>query len=138
MSPRRQTFTCIVDRSDDGQVNSITLATTDLERQERSLRVNGQRAALVAGAVHDLLRGAGVSGRAWSSSKPMELSVDPGAQVDLLLHAVKPLRRHDRIDQVAEGVAGMSREEASYWHARLHRPGGMRALRVLLAHGRAR
>jgi hypothetical protein len=51
---------------------------------------------------------------------------------------VKPLRRADRVATVAEGVAAMSREEASYWHAKVQRPRGLRALRILLDGGRRR
>jgi hypothetical protein len=52
--------------------------------------------------------------------------------------AVKPLRRGDRIELVGDGVGRMSREEASYWHAKSHQPGGLRALRVLLTKGAVR
>ena len=46
---------------------------------------------------------------------------------------VKPLQRLDRLEAVGEGVAEMSREEASYWHAQTQRRHGLKALRVLLS-----
>jgi len=82
-----------------------------------------------------VLRGGGVKGRTWTSSKPIILDQVTGAQVELVLQAAKPLRRGDRIDQVSEGVANMSREEAAYWHAKSHHPGGLPALRLLLIGG---
>lgn len=138
MSPRRETYCCKVERLDDGQVQAIVIETVDLEGVPRSIRVSNGRATRVAGAVHDVLRSAGVSGRAWSSSRPIKLAPVPGGQVTLLLQAVKPMRRADRIDQIAESIANMSREEASYWHAKAHQPGGLRALRILLTNGAAK
>ncbi|MDQ6613331.1 MAG: hypothetical protein M3083_00815 [Actinomycetota bacterium] len=75
---------------------------------------------------------AGVGSRAWSSSHPVDLDQVAGAQTELLLRAVKPLRRPDRIEAIGEGVAAMSREEASYWHAKAGHPGGLPALRIML------
>jgi len=129
---RREQYTCTVQRDGDGRVLSIELEAVDLEGERRHVRVNGQRAARVASAVHDVLRAGGVKGRAWSSGRPITLDQVTGAQLELLLHAAKPLRRGDRLDLVSEGVAGMSREEAAYWHAKSHQPGGLPALRVLL------
>ena len=78
---------------------------------------NGTKASRIAGAVHEIVRATGVGGRVWTSRSPSPLDPISGAQVELLVAAVKPLRRADRIDQVGDGVASMSREEASYWHA---------------------
>ena len=132
---RREEYVCTVDRDDDGRVLAIELDAVDLEGEERHVRINGLRAARVASAVHDVLRGGGVKGRAWSSKRPIPLDQVTGAQLELLLHAARPLRRGDRLDQVSEGVASMSREEAAYWHAKSHQPGGLPALRVLLVGG---
>ncbi len=131
---RREQFQCSIERDGDGRVLAVELDART-PTLERSTRVNSTKATRIAGAVHDILRGAGVTGRAWASSKPIDLDYLTGAQVELLLVAVKPLRRADRIDHVSTGVAAMSPEEASYWHAKLHRPGGLPALRVLLAAG---
>jgi hypothetical protein len=135
---RSERFTIDVGRSDEGRVLSLSVAAVDADGQFRSLRVNGSTAARVAGPVHDLLRGRGVSAKAWAGSRSIEPPSHLGAQAELLLQAVKPLRRGDRIDQVAAGVSTMSREEAAYWHAKATRPGGLRALRVLLTGGKSR
>lgn len=132
---RREEYVCTVDRDDDGRILAVTLDAVDLEGEERSVRINGMRAARIAGAVHDVLRAGGVKGRTWSSNRPVPLDQVTGAQLELLLQAARPLRRGDRLDQVSEGVAGMSREEAAYWHAKSHQPGGLPALRVLLVGG---
>jgi hypothetical protein len=132
---RAERFSCTVDRDVDGRVTSITVDATDLEGHDRAVFLNGARAARVASAMHDVLRGAGVGSRAWASSKPIDLDQVSGAQAELLLRAVKPLRRADRIEAISQGVASMSREEASYWHAKAGHAGGLPALRLLLGEG---
>jgi hypothetical protein len=131
-------FCCTVTRDGDGRVSSIAVEATDLEGNERRIFLNGARAARVAASIHDVLRAAGVGSRAWSSSRPIELDQVAGAQVELLLRAVKPLRRSDRIETVGGGIAAMSREEASYWHAKSGHAGGLPALRMLLGDGARR
>lgn len=135
---RAETFACTVNRDDDGRIVSIAVRATDLEGAERIILLNGTRAARVVAPLHDLLRRSGVGSRAWSSTRPIDLDQLTGAQTELLLRSVKPLRRMDRLESVGEGVAAMSREEAGYWHAKSHRPGGLQALRVLLTSGRSR
>jgi len=129
---RREQFECTITRDDDGRVLVITLDATDLEGASRRVRLNGLKASRVAGALHEVLRAGGVRGRQWSSGKPIELDQVTGAQAELLLSAVKPLRRGDRVERIGSGVAEMSREEASYWHAKSGRRGGLPALRILL------
>jgi hypothetical protein len=55
----------------------------------------------------------------------------------LLLLAVKPLHKHQRIEEVAAGVRAMSDEEVYYWYSKCsdRRAGrrGQHALRVLLS-----
>jgi hypothetical protein len=128
---RRERYTCIIGRDADGRIAAIEVMAQNLEGVQRRIRINGSKAPAVAGALHEVLRNAGIAGRQWSSPRPIELDQMPGAHAELLLLAVKPLRRADRVAAVAEGVAGMSREEASYWHAKAQRPLGLRALRVL-------
>src|SRR5690242_3689201 len=130
---RRETFVCIVKRDDDGRVRSLRIDARDPEGRERQIEINSTTAARTASPLHDIVRRAGVSARAWSSSRPIELDQHAGAQAELLLEAVRPLRRADRIERVSDGIAGMSREEASYWHAKSHQPGGLRALRILFS-----
>ncbi len=128
-------YRCRISRDDAGRVAAIEIWARDLEEVDRTIRVDGHRAASIAGSVQDTLRTAGLKGRQWSESAPFEIVPVLGAQVELLLRAVKPLRRVDRIETVAKGVASMSAEEASYWHAQATRRQGLRALRVLLDGG---
>src|SRR5690606_10605754 len=82
---------------------------------------SGWRAAVGWPRLQELLRGADIRGGQWTSTKPFDLAPGPGAHLELLLRAVKPLRRIDRVAAVADRVAGMSREEAAYWHAQTFR-----------------
>ena len=132
---RREQYVCTLNRDEDGRVLSIELRATDLEGEQRHVRIQGLAASRVASALHDVLRAGGTKSRFWASSKPINLDQVTGAQVELLLCAAKPMRRGDRVDQVSEGVAKMSREEAAYWHAKSHHPGGLPALRLLLIGG---
>ncbi len=132
---RAERFACTVTRDADGRITSIAVDAVDLEGNERAVVLNGSRAARVASAIHDVLRGAGVGSRAWSSSRPIGLDQVSGAQAELLLRAVRPLRRPDRIEAIGEGIGAMSREEASYWHAKAGQARGLRALRMLLGDG---
>ena len=132
---RRERYTCLIGRDADGRIAAIEVTAENLEGVQRHTRINDSKAPAVAGALHDMLRNAGIAGRQWSSPRPIELGQVSGAHAELLLLAVKPLRRADRVAAVADGVAGMSREEASYWHAKAQRPRGLRALRILLDGG---
>lgn len=129
---RSEQYSCRIVRDEDGRVAAIEVRVRDLEQHERAICVEGSRAAHIAGPVQEALRTAGLRGRQWSEQAPFDLAPLLGAQVELLLRAVKPLRRVDRIGSVAAGVAGMSAEESSYWHAQSTRRHGLRALRVLL------
>jgi hypothetical protein len=128
-------FSCSIQRDDDGRILTLEVAAVDLEDGKRIVKVEGVRAAHAAASVQDIMRSANLRGRQWTSRSPIELEPALGAHVELLLRAVKPLRRLDRIDAVAEGIAGMSREESSYWHAQTARRHGLRALRILLDGG---
>lgn len=132
---RNERFSCSIVRDNDGRILTLEVAAVDLEDGDRIIKVDGARAAHVAASVQDILRSADLRGRQWTSGRPIELEPTLGAHVELLLRAVKPLRRTDRIIAVAEGVAGMSREESSYWHAQTNRRHGLRALRILLDGG---
>lgn len=138
MSRHQEQYICTVERDEDGRVMAVVVDATDLEGSERRVRLNGTSAARIAGPLHDVLRASGIPGRTWASSRPIDLDPVTGAQAELLVLAVKPLRRGERIELVGEGVGRMSREEASYWHAKSHQPGGLRALRVLLTRGAMR
>jgi hypothetical protein len=116
----------------------MTVVSTDLDGLKRQVCVSGYRAIHVAASLQDVLRSAKLRGRELTSTQPIPLSPQIGAHVELVLRAVKPLQRVDRITAVAEGVAGMSREEAAYWHAQVGRRNGLRALRLLFVEGSRR
>ncbi len=132
---RNERYQCVVDRDEEGRVAALAVQTTDLEGVERQVLVNGYRAIHVAAGFQEILRSAKLRGRDWTSGEPIAVDPQLGAHIELLLRAVKPLQRVDRITTVADGVAGMSREEAAYWHAQTSRRNGLRSLRLLLAEG---
>lgn len=88
-----------------------------------ALRANGHKAT-------DLARAAG-------AEEPFYLDELTGLRLALILMAVKPLTRHDRIEAIGQGVQAMSAEEAYYWFSKCSAgPDALRAqkaLRVLLA-----
>lgn len=88
-----------------------------------ALRTNGYKAT-------DLARAAG-------SEKPFYLDELTGLRLALILLAVKPLTRHDRIEAIGQGVQAMGDEEAYYWFSKCSAgPDAVRvqrALRILLA-----
>lgn len=88
-----------------------------------ALRANGYRAT-------DLARAAG-------REKPFYLDEPTGIRLALILLAVKPLSRHDRIEAIGAGVRTMGDEEAYYWFSKCsagpYAQRAQRALRVLLA-----
>jgi hypothetical protein len=133
---RREEYICSIVRNGDGRIVSLTVEATNLEGGERQVTVRGARVPELVSPLQNLLRERKISGRAWTSRDPIQLDQIAGAHVELLLRAVQPLRRGDRAQVIADGIAAMSREEASYWHAKAQRPGGLRALRVLLAGAR--
>lgn len=132
---RAEHYKCIVVRDDEGRIIAVQVDVTDLEGTERLIRVNGYQAAHVAAPLQEIFRAAALRGRQWTSPRAFELSPTLGAHAELLLRAVKPLRRIDRVTSVAAGIANMSREEANYWHAQTQRRHGLKALRVLLDGG---
>lgn len=132
---RNERYQCVIKRDEEGRVASLAVQTIDLEGAERQVRVHGYRAIHLAAGFQEILRSAKLRGRDWTSSDPITVDPQLGAHVELLLRAVKPLQRVDRITTVADGVAGMSREEAAYWHAQTSRRNGLRSLRLLLSEG---
>lgn len=130
-------YEAVITRDPDGRIEAIEVVAHDLDDGLRRVRVEGVRATQVSAAVQEVLRVAYPRRRSWSAPS-FDLDPVAGAHVELLLRAVKPLRRLDRICGVAEGVAAMSREEAAYWHAQTYRRHGLRALRILIDTGSPR
>lgn len=59
-----------------------------------------------------------------------------GVRLSIAFRAMKPMRRQDRLREVAKGIDQMSLGECYYWHAKARSPSspsGTKALRVLLA-----
>ncbi len=129
---RAEHYTCLVTRDDEGRITAVEIDVTDLEGAKRVIKVNGYQAAHIAAPLQEIFRAAALRGRQWTSPRAFELAPTLGAHAELLLRAVKPLRRIDRVTSVAQGIAEMSREEANYWHAQNQRRHGLKALRVLL------
>jgi hypothetical protein len=80
------------------------------------------------------LRRAGVYAGQLSPARRQRVIALPeevGVRVALLVAAVAPLRKFQRIEQVAAGVAHMSYEEACYWYAHIRSDYGRRARRAL-------
>jgi len=88
-----------------------------------ALRANGYRATNLA--------------RAAGSDRPFYLDELTGLRLALILLAVRPLKRHERIEAIGQGVQAMGDEEAYYWFAKCSGGAGaqraQRALRILLS-----
>ena len=88
-----------------------------------ALRANGHKATELA--------------RAAGSEKPFYLNEPTGVRLALILLAVKPLARHDRIEAIGQGIHAMGDEEAYYWFSKCsagpNATRAQKALRVLLA-----
>lgn len=69
--------------------------------------------------------------------KPFSLAEEHGVRLGLLLLAVKPLRKTERITAIVDAVGSMSEEEAYYWFSKCtgkdHARRAQKALRILLA-----
>ena len=50
---------------------------------------------------------------------PFRIAEEEAVRLGLLFAALKPLRRHRRIEQVARVVSSMVREEAYYWFSKV-------------------
>ncbi len=68
---------------------------------------------------------------------PFELTEVQGVRLGLLLLAVKPLRKVDRMSTISGQIQGMTEEEAYYWFSKATSASSasraQRAMRVLLA-----
>lgn len=69
--------------------------------------------------------------------KPFVLSEQEGVRLGLLMMAVKPLRKIERMEAVSAQIRGMGDEEAYYWFSKSTKPEiarrAQKSLRVLLA-----
>jgi hypothetical protein len=134
MNPRgrREEYEIEVERDPSGRVMAFELRVMGISGDQRKTRLNGYKAPAVTHSLYEMLKSYGITGRQWAASKPIELdSRDAGPHGELLLRAVKPLRRSDHVSTVADVISDMSREEALYWCAKSAKPNGLRALRLI-------
>ncbi len=93
-------------------------ATPRLRSPERTAGLKGRALEIVETRVLRRLRAGGVrpSRRIKKGSKKsFPLDEDLALTLSLLFRTLAPMRNIDRIRRIAEGVEGMSREEAGYW-----------------------
>lgn len=120
-------YRLVASRDSEGCLNRFEVS--DVEG--RSVILHGWRAEAVADPVQTTLTRASKR-LSLALDKPLQLDEHLGVQVLLILRAVKPLAGYQRVKKVAMGIARMSEEEATYWHAHAAHKGGLPALRKLL------
>lgn len=73
-----------------------------------------------------------------SRQAPFDLREEEAVRLGLLLLAVKPLRKHSRIDAITQRLREMEPEEVYYWYSKSTSSAdgrrAQKALRVLIAH----
>ena len=132
---RRDRYTCTLERGLEGSIDRLVVATVDADGEERTSHLGGTRLTVAVDPVRRILKRGGVRGSQLAGSSVIDLDPSTGMQVELLIAAVSPLRRADRIALVGDRIAEMGSEEAAYWHAKTARRGGLQALRILLREG---
>lgn len=84
------------------------------------IRAWGPPLRAVIDQLFEVLRRAGYKASELNPARdePFDLEERLGVRTALLLMAVKPLRKHQRIEEVAVGVRALSDEEAYYWYSK--------------------
>ncbi len=100
-------------------------------------RLSGSRLRSILQLIDESLREADIKPEQVTStgSATLLLPEEIGVRLSLGFIGIKPLRRVDRMRDLARGVARMSLEECYYWNAKCRSPnssGGAKALRTLL------
>ena len=100
-------------------------------------RLSGSRLRSILQLIDESLREAEIKPEQITStgSATILLPEEIGVRLSLGFIGIKPLRRVDRMRDLARGVARMSLEECYYWNAKCRSPnssGGAKALRTLL------
>ena len=102
------------------------------DSQNKRYSLNAWRAQAVVESIEEIL--ATDSSRcSLSQDSSLLLNEHLGVHILLVIQAIRPLASHQRIRLVAQGIARMSREEATYWHAQSVHRGGLPALRRLFS-----
>lgn len=100
----------------------------------RVARLRGLPLHLTWDHLHSLLRRAGARPDFLSPARRerrARLPEEVGVRLALLVAAVAPLRKLERIERIAAALTEMSYEEACYWYAHVRADEGRRALRAL-------
>lgn len=106
---------------------------------ERVVQVWGDPLRAVMDQVLAVIKRAGYRPSELSASRkaPFTLGEEDAVRIGLLFQAVKPLKRHGRIESISEHVRAMEPEELYYWFsktaARASASRAQRALRILMA-----
>jgi hypothetical protein len=106
---------------------------------QKVVGVSGSVLRTIADNVLDALRRAGYKPTDLSASRrePFQLLEEPGVRLGLLLLAVKPITKMNRVEAIAHGIRAMTSEEVYYWYSKCTTKAtadrAQKALRVLLA-----
>ena len=106
---------------------------------QKVVEVSGAVLRTIADNVLDALRRAGYKPTDLSASRrePFQLLEEPGVRLGLLLLAVKPIAKMNRVEAIAHGIRAMTSEEVYYWYSKCTTKAtadrAQKALRVLLA-----
>lgn len=124
----QSTYRLVTHRADMGEIAGFELH----DSQGNCHVLNSWRTTVVTEPIAEILLNAQPR-RSLARNTPLDLDEHLGVHILLVLRAVKPLSDYHRTCRVAQGIARMSREEATYWHAHATHKGGLPALRRLLA-----
>ena len=73
----------------------------------------------------------------WQLANPRALPEEPGVHLGLLLRAVKPIAKMNRVEAIAHGIRALTGEEVYYWYSKCTTQAtadrAQKALRMLLA-----
>ena len=68
---------------------------------------------------------------------PFQIAEEDAVRIGLLFAALKPLRKHRRLEEVARAISSMEHEEAYYWFSKVTTGPGQgrvrRALRIMVS-----
>lgn len=135
-----QPFEARVERWRDNQVvlevwqEPLNGEATPGRPPHRVARLRGMALHLVWDHLYGLLRRGGARPEFLSPARRLRrarLPEEVGVRLALLVAAIAPLRKPERIERIAAAIAEMSYEEACYWYAHARGDEGSRALRAL-------
>ena len=103
-------------------------------KAERIAGVKGIALHVAWDEILTLLRRAGLRASVLSPAKRQRRALLPepvGVKLALLVAAIAPLRKIERIERIADAIGRVSYEEACYWYAHARSEDGRRALKAL-------